>query len=70
MSSLCQDITFCMSHECKRKFDCFRYVGCKKMIASYSDFLPVCEDNDYSLFIQADDIETEAYKTKKGITEE
>ena len=65
-----QDITFCHPTDCEKKETCHRYIGCKKKIASYSDFQPLCNhSNDYPYYLQARDTDIQAYKEKKGIKE-
>ena len=49
-----QDITFCMTENCPIRQYCHRAIGCKKRIASYSDYSSICNINNvFSYFIQA-----------------
>lgn len=59
---ICQDITFCMSKECKKRDTCHRAIGCKKRIASYSDFYE--EGKECKQYIAASDEDIERNKNK------
>ena len=60
-----QDITFCMTEGCPIKQYCHRAIGCKKRIASYSDFSTLCNVNNvFAMFMQAEKEDMEKVKGK------
>ena len=60
---ICQDITFCMSKECKKRDTCHRAIGCKKRIASYTDYYE--KDKECKYYIAASDADIERNKNKQ-----
>lgn len=61
-----QDITFCSTKGCPVSEYCHRAIGCKKRIASYSDFGSECNINNvFNYFIQADMKDVEERRKKK-----
>lgn len=44
------DITMCLTEDCDKREECWRYKATPDRLQSYSDFTQLCKEHDYEYF--------------------